>query len=69
VSEILLRRETIEREQFLELLDGSPEEEVFAEDRVPEPDQPPPKRAPAGARLPRPGWVTPMRRGGAPHPR
>jgi cell division protease FtsH len=33
VSEILLRRETIEREQFIELLDGKTEEEVFG-DRV-----------------------------------
>src|SRR6058998_2767644 len=38
-SEILLRRETIEREQFIELLDGKAEDEVFGPDEpvVPQP--------------------------------
>ena len=31
ISQILLRRETIEREEFLALLEGAPEAEVFAE--------------------------------------
>jgi cell division protease FtsH len=31
ISHILLRRETIEREEFLALLDGTPEAQVFAE--------------------------------------
>ncbi len=31
ISEILLRRETIEREEFLALLDGRPEDDVFRE--------------------------------------
>jgi cell division protease FtsH len=61
-SEILLRRETIEREQFIELLDGKSEEDVFGRDEPPVPTLPPaapeaperkPERAPKG--LPRPG--------------
>ena len=31
-SEILLRRETIEREEFIELLEGKSEDEVFGPD-------------------------------------
>jgi cell division protease FtsH len=31
LSKILLRRETIEREEFLALLEGAPEDRVFAE--------------------------------------
>ena len=46
VSEILLRRETIEREEFIELLDGKSEEEVFGADEPVVPPAPPP----AGAR-------------------
>jgi cell division protease FtsH len=61
-SEILLRRETIEREQFIELLDGKSEEEVFGREEPPVPTLPPaapeaperkPERAPKP--LPRPG--------------
>jgi cell division protease FtsH len=62
-SEILLRRETIEREQFLELLDGKAEHDVFGPDEpiVPQPAElppsqerkPEPKRTPP---LPRPGF-------------
>ncbi len=63
VSEILLRRETIEREQFIQLLDGKPEHEVFGPDEpiVPQPAPPgpeAPQRRPEreGPRpLPRPG--------------
>jgi cell division protease FtsH len=62
VSEILVRRETIEREQFIELLDGKTEEEVFGRDEpVPPPTPPPAPEAPerrperAPKPLPRPG--------------
>jgi cell division protease FtsH len=60
-SEILLKRETIEREQFIELLDGKTEQEVFGEDQPVLPPPPPapeaPKRKPERAPkpLPRPG--------------
>jgi cell division protease FtsH len=62
-SEILLRRETIEREQFIELLAGKTEDEVFGIDEPALPAPPPPapeaperkpERAPA-PKLPRPG--------------
>jgi cell division protease FtsH len=36
ISEILLKRETIEKEEFVALLDGKPEEEVFGADDTPE---------------------------------
>jgi cell division protease FtsH len=61
-SEILLRRETIEREQFIELLDGKTEEEVFGAEEPPVPVAPSPtpeapERKPERApkTLPRPG--------------
>ncbi len=62
-SEILLRRETIEREQFIKLLDGQPELEVFGPDEPVHPQQQPPAapESPAGKPerkprpLPRPG--------------
>ena len=62
-SEILLKRETIEREQFIELLAGKTEEEVFGtEEEPPVPVLPPsapeaPERKPERApkTLPRPG--------------
>jgi cell division protease FtsH len=62
-SDILLRRETIEREQFIELLEGKPEEAVFGPDEPVVPVPPPaapeaPERKPAPApspKLPRPG--------------
>ncbi len=61
-SEILLRRETIEREQFIELLDGKSEEEVFGAEEPPVPVAPTPtpeapERKPERApkTLPRPG--------------
>ena len=60
-SEILLKRETIEREQFIELLDGKSEDEVFGTD-CPRAGAPPaaaeaPERKPdrAPKPLPRPG--------------
>jgi cell division protease FtsH len=61
-SEILLRRETIEREQFIDLLEGKSEQEVFGADETPIPAIPPPtpeapERKPERApkTLPRPG--------------
>ena len=61
-SEILLTRETIEREQFIELLAGKTEEEVFGAEEPPMPVLPPsapeaPERKPERATktLPRPG--------------
>jgi cell division protease FtsH len=63
-SEILLRRETIEREEFLQLLDGKSEEEVFGADEPtrpqvpPAPPQPAPERPERAPRpLPRPGFA------------
>jgi cell division protease FtsH len=53
ISEILLKRETIEREEFEALLEGKTEEEVFDDAHVASPH--PPKRGPAGrlvARVP-----------------
>jgi cell division protease FtsH len=62
VSDILLRRETIEREQFIQLLDGKAEGDVFGPDEPIYPSPPPappvePERKPAPGRppLPRPG--------------
>ncbi|MEX2252710.1 MAG: AAA family ATPase, partial [Thermoleophilaceae bacterium] len=62
VSEILLKRETIEREEFIKLLDGASEEDVFGSDEPvrPEPPEPSaePERTPredAPRPLPRPG--------------
>jgi cell division protease FtsH len=60
-SEILLKRETIEREQFIELLDGKSEEEVFGREQPALPAPPPAPEAPerkperAPKPLPRPG--------------
>ncbi len=61
-SEILLRRETIEREEFIKLLDGASEDDVFGPDEPVVPQPPPPeaesperKREPARRPLPRPG--------------
>ena len=63
LSEILIKRETIEKEQFEALLDGSSEEDVFGAEAPPPPEVPipptsGPERAPGreGPRpLPRPG--------------
>jgi cell division protease FtsH len=55
-SEVLLRRETIEREEFIQLLDGKTEEEVFGRDEpvVPQPSLPSGPEAPARRPEPRP---------------
>jgi cell division protease FtsH len=61
LSEILVKRETIEREQFEALLDGQTEEEVFGAEAPPAPEPPiatPPAERPGRERprpLPRPG--------------
>jgi cell division protease FtsH len=62
LSEILIKRETIEREQFEALLDGGTEQDVFGAEAPPPPEVPlspaPAERAPGreGPRpLPRPG--------------
>jgi cell division protease FtsH len=75
-SDILMRRETIEREQFIQLLDGKTELDVFGpEEPVRPPSEPPaaepePKRKPAeGPRpLPRPGFASEMRADDQPGP-
>jgi cell division protease FtsH len=62
-SEVLLRRETIEREEFIQLLDGKSEEEVFGVDEPVLPQGPSPEAPELPARkperkpspLPRPG--------------
>jgi cell division protease FtsH len=63
LSEILIKRETIEKEQFEALLEGSTEEDVFGSEAPPPPEVPAvppgtPERAPgrdAPRPLPRPG--------------
>jgi cell division protease FtsH len=61
LSEILVKRETIEKEQFEALLDGQTEEQVFGAEAPPPPEVPIPptpagERRPEGPRpLPRPG--------------
>ncbi|MFN2617494.1 MAG: cell division protein FtsH, partial [Thermoleophilaceae bacterium] len=62
VSDILLRRETIEREQFIQLLDGKTEEDVFGREEEPALPAPPPAPEAPGRKperapkpLPRPG--------------
>ncbi len=67
-SDILMRRETIEREQFIDLLAGKTEFDVFGPEEPvrppePEPEPEPTKRKPAeGPRpLPRPGLAAEMR--------
>jgi cell division protease FtsH len=56
ISEILLKRETIEKEEFIALLDGKTEEETFGPDEVVD-EQLPPGNVPAdraGREAPRP---------------
>src|SRR5690348_10687849 len=61
LSEILIKRETIEKEQFEALLDGSSEVDVFGAEAPPPPEVPIPGAPAAGERregprpLPRPG--------------
>jgi len=64
ISKLLLERETIDADQFIALLDGKPESEVFADDEEPaEPEpEPEPEERPQreGARpitRPRPGYA------------
>ena len=63
ISKILLERETIDAEQFIALLDGRPEEEVFVDEEEPEQPElePEPERPQReGARpvpRPRPGYA------------
>jgi cell division protease FtsH len=63
LSEILIKRETIEKEQFVALLDGGTEEEVFGAEAPPPPEIPlPPATAERQGReaprpLPRPGYA------------
>jgi len=61
ISEILLKRETIEADQFVALLDGRSEEDVFGSEAPPPPSLPvppasgAPERAEGGTFFPRPG--------------
>jgi cell division protease FtsH len=64
ISQILLERETIDAEQFVALLDGKPEEEVFVDEEEPaqpvEPAPEPERAQREGARpipRPRPGYA------------
>jgi cell division protease FtsH len=64
ISKILLERETIDAEQFIALLDGKPESEVFVDEEEPsqpaEPAPEPERAAREGARpnpRPRPGFA------------
>jgi cell division protease FtsH len=64
ISKILLERETIDAEQFVALLEGKPEDEVFADEEEPskpvEPAPEPEKAQREGARpipRPRPGYA------------
>jgi cell division protease FtsH len=64
ISKILLERETIDAEQFVALLDGKPEDEVFADEEEPskpvEPAPEPQRAQREGARpmpRPRPGYA------------
>jgi ATP-dependent Zn protease len=55
LAEILVKRETIEKEQFEALLDGQTEQEVFGSEAPPPPELPvPPATDRAGRELPRP---------------
>jgi len=56
ISEILIKRETIEREQFEALLEGQSEEDVFGAEAPPPPEVPLPPGTPerAGRDVPRP---------------
>jgi cell division protease FtsH len=59
-SEILLRRETIEADQFNRLLQGESEEAVFGPDEEPEQSTEPPQAPPQPARERRPGLGFPQ---------
>ncbi|MCK9250182.1 MAG: ATP-dependent zinc metalloprotease FtsH [Solirubrobacteraceae bacterium] len=74
ISEILLRRETIERDQFLALLDGRAEDDVFDDEPPTLPpapgvaDEPRQAERPTPRPLPRPGLGTAMDAGDGPAP-
>ena len=61
ISEILVRRETIEKEEFLALLDGKSDEEVFGIEEGAKPELPAPPLSPERPErevprtIPRPG--------------
>jgi cell division protease FtsH len=64
ISKMLLERETIDAEQFVALLDGKPEDEVFADEEEPaQPVEPAPeperaqREGPRTAPRPRPGFA------------
>ena len=58
ISEILVRRETIEKEEFLALLDGKSEEEVFGIEEGAKPELPaPPRAAPSAPSAKRPRTI------------
>jgi cell division protease FtsH len=62
ISEILLKRETIERDQFVALLNGDSEEEVFGSEAPPPPQLPMPPATPERTGetpklFPRPGYA------------
>ncbi len=61
ISELLLKRETIEREEFVALLEGKTEEEVFGPDEPSSgtPELTPGTERPAPRPLPRPGFALP----------
>ncbi|MBJ7520422.1 MAG: ATP-dependent zinc metalloprotease FtsH [Solirubrobacteraceae bacterium] len=70
ISELLVKRETIEKQEFEALIEGRPEDEVFGPDEEPGPELPPAPPAPAdragreGPRpLPRPGLAGAEARG------
>ncbi|HEY4280201.1 MAG TPA: ATP-dependent zinc metalloprotease FtsH, partial [Conexibacter sp.] len=54
ISEILIKRETIEKDQFTALLDGRSEEEVFGTEASPPPEVPLPPATERGRDTPRP---------------
>ncbi|MGE4427233.1 MAG: ATP-dependent zinc metalloprotease FtsH [Solirubrobacteraceae bacterium] len=72
ISDILLRRETIERDEFLALLDGRAEDDVFDDEPPSLPpapgvaDEPRPAERPTPRPLPRPGLGTAMDGGDGP---
>ena len=53
ISQILIERETIDKDQFVRLLAGESEDDVFAPEVKPEPE-PAPKAKPKTQRQPRP---------------
>lgn len=57
ISEILLKRETIEAAQFVSLLDGKSETEVFGDEAPPPPSLPVPPASGTPERAPEPGGI------------